>query len=152
MFLRPVPPSYDPLEWEKLPFPEKARQACLSWAMQGYGTPLAIYLVYAFKIALYVWGWLLCCGHTPGMGELADIAVWWTRPEAFQKAILWSMLFELLGLGCGSGPLTRRYLPPVGGALYFLRPGTTKLALFRRSRCSAGFAAAGSTSPSTPRR
>ena len=49
---------------------------------------------------------------------------------AFQKAILWSMLFEMLGLGCGSGPLTGRYLPPVGGFLYFLRPGTTKLPLF----------------------
>src|SRR5256885_226681 len=36
----------------------------------------------------------------------------------------------MLGLGCGSGPLTGRYLPPIGGALYFLRPGTTKLPLF----------------------
>ena len=139
MFLKPVPPPYDPLEWEKLPFPEKARQACLSWAMQGYGTPLAIYLVYALKIGLYVAGWLLCCAYTPGMGGLADIDIWWTRPEAFQKAILWSMLFELLGLGCGSGPLTGRYLPPVGGALYFLRPGTTKLPLFPTIPLLGGF-------------
>lgn len=40
------------------------------------------------------------------------------------------MLFEGLGLGCGSGPLTGRYYPPVGGFLYFLRPRTTKLPLF----------------------
>ena len=39
------------------------------------------------------------------------------------------MLFEVLGLGCGSGPLTGRYFPPIGGFLYFLRPGTTKLPL-----------------------
>jgi hypothetical protein len=39
------------------------------------------------------------------------------------------MLFEIAGLGCGSGPLTGRYVPPMGGALYFLRPGTTKLPL-----------------------
>jgi hypothetical protein len=130
MFLRPVPPPYDPLEWEKLPFPEKARLGCASWAMQGYGTPLAIYLVYLLKILLYVGGWLLWCGCTPGMGGLADLGDWWLTPVAFQKAILWSMLFELLGLGCGSGPLTGRYLPPVGGFLYFLRPGTTKLALW----------------------
>ncbi len=138
MFLKPVPPPYDPLVWEKLPFPEKARQACLSWAMQGYGTPLAIYLVYALKILLYVAGWLACCAFTPGLGELADIGSWWLRPEAFQKAILWSMLFELLGLGCGSGPLTGRYLPPVGGALYFLRPGATKLPLFPRAPVIGG--------------
>jgi hypothetical protein len=40
------------------------------------------------------------------------------------------MLFEGLGLGCGSGPLTGRYFPPLGGLLYFLRPGTTKRAFF----------------------
>jgi hypothetical protein len=40
------------------------------------------------------------------------------------------LLFEIAGLGCGSGPLTGRYVPPVGGFLYFLRPGTTKLSLF----------------------
>ena len=42
------------------------------------------------------------------------------------------MAFEAIGLGCGSGPLTGRYNPPLGGALYFLRPGTTKMPLFRR--------------------
>ena len=35
-----------------------------------------------------------------------------------------------LGLGCGSGPLTGRYNPPFGGALYFCRPGTIKMPLF----------------------
>ncbi len=39
------------------------------------------------------------------------------------------MLFEGLGLGCGSGPLTGRYFPPFGGFLYWLRPGTTKLSM-----------------------
>src|SRR5205807_1066323 len=70
------------------------------------------------------------CGFTPGMGGLHDIGSWWLRAEAFQKAILWSALFEVIGLGCGSGPLTGRYFPPFGGALYFLRPGTTKLPFF----------------------
>ena len=129
MFWRPILPPYDPLEWAKKPFPEKCRMVCSSWAMQGYGTPLGVYLVYVLKIALYVVGWAFFCRFTPGMGGLDDVASWWLRPEAFQKAILWSMLFEILGLGCGSGPLTGRYVPPVGGALYFLRPGTTKLPL-----------------------
>ena len=40
------------------------------------------------------------------------------------------MLFEVLGLGCGSGPLTGRYVPPIGGFLYFMRPGTLKAPLF----------------------
>jgi hypothetical protein len=99
--------------------------------MQGYGTPLAIYGVYALKIALYVGGWVAFCTRTTSLGPASEIAAWWSRPEAFEKAIVWSMLFELLGLGCGSGPLTGRYMPPIGGVLYFLRPKTTKLPLLR---------------------
>jgi hypothetical protein len=102
---------------------------CEAWAMQGYGTPIAVFVVYALKIALYVLGWALFCGTSPSLGGLSTLASWWLHPVAFQKAMVWSMLFEVLGLGCGSGPLTGRYFPPLGGFLYFLRPGTTKLPL-----------------------
>jgi len=105
---------------------------CQAWAREGYGAPLAVYLLYAGKLALYAGGWLLFCSLSPGLGGPASIGDWWLRPLAFEKAILWSMLFEGLGLGCGSGPLTGRYLPPIGGFLYFLRPGTTKLSLLPR--------------------
>lgn len=131
MFLKPVAPPYDPLEWAAKPFSERARMVCRAWAMQGYGTPLAVYLVYALKVIAYIAGWVLFCRFSPGMGRLGDFAEWWLRPVAFEKAIVWSMLFEILGFGCGSGPLTGRYVPPIGGALYFLRPGTTKLPVVR---------------------
>lgn len=127
--LDPEPLPYDPLEWEKLPLHERARLVCLAWAEQGYGTPLLIYAVYALKVALYAGGWLFFCTRDPALSA-ANIADWALSPLAFQKAILWSMLFEGLGLGCGSGPLTGRYVPPIGGFLYFLRPGTTKLPLW----------------------
>lgn len=127
--LDPIPPPYDPLEWERKPLPDKARMVCLSWALQGYGTPVAIYLVYLLKLAAYVGGWAFFCAFTPGLGDLSNIGAWWLEPVAFQKAIVWSLLFEVLGLGCGSGPLTGRYMPPIGGFLYFLRPGATKLPL-----------------------
>ncbi len=98
--------------------------------MQGYGTPLGVYALYAIKVLAYVGGWYFFCGFTPGFGRASGVGSWWLEPVAFQKAILWSMLYESLGLGCGSGPLTGRYVPPIGGALYFLRPGTTKLPAF----------------------
>jgi hypothetical protein len=101
---------------------------CQAWASQGYGTPLAVYLLYVAKIVAYVAAWALLCTTSPGH-ELARIGAWWADDVAFQKAILWTMLFEGLGFGCGSGPLTGRYVPPLGGSLYFLRPGTTKLPL-----------------------
>ncbi|HLT39122.1 MAG TPA: DUF3556 domain-containing protein, partial [Enhygromyxa sp.] len=131
--LDPTLPPYDPLDWEQKPFTERAKLVCRSWAMQGYGSPAAIYVVYLLKIVvLYIGGWVLWCSFTPGLGGLRNIAQWWLEPIAFQKAIVWSMTFEVLGLGCGSGPLTGRYFPPVGGFLHFLRPGTTKLALIPR--------------------
>src|SRR5258708_36790130 len=100
--------------------------------MQCYGFPPAVLARYDFKVALYVGGWIFFCGMSPSLGGLSSLASWWLEPLAFQKAIVWSMLFEVLGLGCGSGPLSGRYFPPIGGVLYFLRPGTTKLPLFPR--------------------
>ena len=126
----PVLPAYDPIAWSKLPFAERGRLVCQAWALQGYGTPPGVYIVYAIKVLFYIGMWVVFCRFTPGLGQLSTISSWWLDPIAFQKAIAWSMAFELLGLGCGSGPLTGRYNPPIGGFLYFLRPGTTKLPLF----------------------
>src|SRR5215831_19776894 len=100
--LSPSPPPYDPLEWLRKPFAERGRMVCEAWAMQGYGTPLGAYALHVVKIGLYVGVWILFVGFTPGMGGLGTLSRWWLEPIAFQKAILWSMLFEGLGLGCGS--------------------------------------------------
>ncbi|MEO6954959.1 MAG: DUF3556 domain-containing protein [Polyangia bacterium] len=116
--LQPTRPPYDPVVWRALPFAERARMVCESWAVQGYGTPVGAYVFYALKVGFYVWMWRVFTGPVP-----------WLSPIAFEKAIVWSMLFEGLGLGCGSGPLTGRYYPPFGGFLYWLRPGTTKLSM-----------------------
>lgn len=128
--LTPRLPAYDIADWRSRPFPERLQWACRSWALQGYGTPAGVYLLYLAKIAAYCAAWVWFCTFTPGF-ELGNFGSWWASDTAFQKAIVWTMLFEGLGLGCGSGPLTGRYLPPVGGALYFLRPGTTKLPMIR---------------------
>lgn len=123
----PLPPPYDPLEWQKKPFAERARMVCQAWALQGYGTPLPVYAVYVLKVIAYVAAWVWFCGRSPSLSGPG----WWLQPLAFQKAIVWSLLFEVLGLGCGSGPLSGRYFPPFGGFLYFLRPGTTRLPPFQ---------------------
>lgn len=136
--MAPLRPPYDPIAWSKAPLGERLQMVCRAWALDGYGTPLAVYLVYVVKVGLYVGGWWLACTRTPGM-PAAAITSWWLSPIAFQKAILWSMLFEIVGLGCGSGPLTGRYHPPLGGALYFLRPGTTKLPPFPRLPWLGGY-------------
>ena len=128
--LQPILPPYDIGEWQTKPFPARMKMVCQSWALQGYGTPWPIYIVYVLKILFYVWMWSVFCSFTTGLGDLRNFGSWYFEPVAFQKAVLWSMAFEGLGLGCGSGPLTGRYKPPLGGALYFLRPGTTKVPFF----------------------
>ena len=128
--ITPISPPYDPLEWENWPLPQRAKAVCEAWALQGFGAPASVYLFYLFKLAFYVGGWLFFCQMSPQLGRWDEVGLWWASPLAFQKAILWSMLFEIVGLGCGSGPLTARYLPPFGGILYALRRGTLKLPLF----------------------
>ena len=64
---------------------------------------------------------------TQGLGGLGDLSNWWTEPIVFEKAVVWTMLWEVLGLGAGSMPLTLRFSPMIGGFLYWLRPGTTRL-------------------------
>jgi hypothetical protein len=129
--LEPAALPYDIAAWRRAPFAERVRLVCQAWAIQGYGTPRLIYVAYLLKVALvYVGGWWLFCSLSPGLGDPSALAQWAFEPVAFQKAVLWSMAYEGLGLGCGSGPLTGRYRPPIGGPLYWLRPGTTKIPLF----------------------
>ncbi len=129
-FLKPTLPPYTAGTWRAADFGERAKMATHSWALQGYGTPLGAYIFYAAKALFYLGGWLYWCSHGENLGGWRTLSEWWNQPFALEKAIVWSILFEGLGLGCGSGPLTGRYVPPFGGAFYFLHPGTLKAPRF----------------------
>ncbi|BBZ44640.1 DUF3556 domain-containing protein [Mycobacterium parmense] len=126
-FMTPELPDVDPRIWRTLP--RSARRQIMSrhWVENGFGTPFAVYLFYVFKIAVYVAGAAATISLTPGLGGLWRIADWWTQPIVYQKVVVFTLLFEILGLGCGSGPLTARFWPPFGGFLYWLRPNTIRL-------------------------
>lgn len=117
-------------DWKQKPFNERVLMLCRSWAIQGYGAPVAVYSFYFLKIAFYIFMWTWFCSFSSGLGSLSTISNWWFQPEALGKAVLWSMLFESIGMGCGSGPLTARYFPPFGAVFHFLRPNTIKMPLF----------------------
>lgn len=125
--ISPTLPQIDVDEWRMLPRAERTKVLVQHWALHGFGTPKAIYVLYAAKIALYILGGLLFAAATPGVGGLGDVSDWWTLPVVFQKVVVWTLLFEVLGFGCGFGPLTMRFLPPIGTFLYWLRPGTIRL-------------------------
>ena len=69
---------------------------------------------------------------TPGIHGFFSVSDWWRDPIVFYKFVLWTMLFEVLGLGSGFGPLNLRFTPPLGSFLYWLRPGTIRLAPWPR--------------------
>lgn len=125
--IAPTLPDVDIDEWRALPRAERTKVLVRHWALFGFGTPKAIYVLYVVKIGLYILGGLLFAASTPGLGGLGDLTDWWTAPVVFQKVIIWTLLFEVLGFGCGFGPLTMRFLPPIGTFLYWLRSGTIRL-------------------------
>lgn len=126
-FIKPSIPDVDPETWRTTPWATRVQVCSRHWAEQGFGTPSGVYLIYLLKIAAYAVGAAAVIALTPGLGGLGRIADWWTQPIVYQKLVVFSLLFEILGLGCGSGPLTARFWPPIGGVLYWLRPNTIRL-------------------------
>lgn len=126
-FMSPELPDVDPHTWPTLPRAARLQVVTRHWAKHGFGTPYAVYLLYLLKIGLYVAAPAAIISLTPGLGGLSHIGDWWTQPIVYQKVIVFTLLFEVLGLGCGSGPLTGRFMPPIGGILYWLRPNTIRL-------------------------
>ncbi len=128
-FLQPNPPPFDLDEWNAKPFLSRLKPVVQDWVVNGFGAPGLIYLLYVIKLIIFVLGAaLVISATTPGIGGLGDVTDWWTQPIVFEKAVVWTMLWEILGLGSGSMALTARYNPPIGGVLYRLRPGTVRLA------------------------
>jgi Transmembrane protein of unknown function (DUF3556) len=128
-FLQPAPPPFDLEEWRAKPYLARLKANCQDWAVNGFGPPEAVFLLYAVKLVIYVVGaFAVISATTPGLGGLGDLGHSWTEPIVYQKFAVWTLLWEILGLGSGSMQLTARYGPIIGGVLYWLRPGMVRLA------------------------
>ncbi|OPX11592.1 DUF3556 domain-containing protein [Mycobacterium sp. AT1] len=126
-FLKPDLPVVDFAEWSKGTRAERIRPLARHWAEVGFGTPVVLHLFYVVKILLYVLAGGLFAVATSGIDGLTNVTAWYDEPIVFQKVVLFTMLFEVVGLGCGFGPLNNRFFPPMGSILYWLRPGTIRL-------------------------
>ncbi len=126
-FLKQDTPVIDFAEWSKGTRAQKIVPMARHWAETGFGTPVALHLFYVVKIGLYILGGWLIALSTKGIDGFTNVAAWWTEPIVFEKVVLYTMLFEVVGLGCGFGPLNNRFFPPMGSILYWLRPKTIRL-------------------------
>lgn len=127
----PVLPDLDLDVWARGSYFQRLQAMCVDWTVNGFGIPPVAYLFYAAKLLVYVGGFIVVASFTPGTGGVTDIGGWWFEPVVFQKAVVWTLLWEVLGLGCGSGPLTGRMKPPFTAVLFFARRGTVRLRPFR---------------------
>lgn len=130
-FLQPNLPVVDHEVWDHQNRQDRMRPLATHFAEFGFGSPDVVVLMYLVKMVVFVaigWAFIMT---TPGIDGWFDPASWWRLPEAFYKFALWTMLFEVLGLGCGFGPLNLRFIPPMGSPLYWLRPATIRLPPFR---------------------
>ncbi|KAA0080676.1 DUF3556 domain-containing protein [Mycolicibacterium sp. P9-64] len=126
-FLKQDSPVVDYAEWSKGTRAERIKPMARHWAEVGFGTPVVLHLFYVVKILLYVLvAWLVVL-TTNGIDGFTNVAQWYDEPIVFEKVVLYTMLFEVLGLGCGFGPLNNRFFPPMGSPLYWLRPKTVRL-------------------------
>jgi hypothetical protein len=126
-FLKQDVPVVDFDEWSKGTRAEKIVPMARHWAEVGFGTPVVLHLFYVVKILLYILGGWLVALATTGIDGFTDVGSFYAEPIVFQKVVLYTMLFEVVGLGCGFGPLNNRFFPPMGSILYWLRPNTIRL-------------------------
>lgn len=129
-FIQPNLPVVDHDRWERRSRRDRMRPLAVHYAEHGFGSPDVLIVFYFLKIVVFfAIGWALVLS-TPGIDGFFEPSAWFRHPAAFYKLALFTMLWEVLGLGCGFGPLNGRFLPPLGTFLYWLRPRTVRLAPF----------------------
>ena len=107
-------PPYDPQRLLTAPFPERVRLVCRTWASQVHPNPFIVTVMYWVKyFVLYIGGWAFFVSFDADYPGLSSPGAWAFTGAAFQRAILWSILYEIAGLGCSSGPMNARFNPPI---------------------------------------
>jgi hypothetical protein len=124
-------PPYDPQRIVDAPFPERVRLACVSWANESPNRPVVMALYWFKYFVPLIGGWVFWCSFDADNPGVLSVGAWAFTNDAFKKAMVWSIFWELAGFGCGWGPMNARFDPFFGGYRHFLRRGTTKLPLFR---------------------
>jgi hypothetical protein len=126
----PEDPDFPTMEQMlELRFADRLPLLCKQWASQHAATPFSIIVMYWTKyFLLFIGGWAFFASFSKGSATFFSFD-WFFTWASFQKAVVWCMLYELLGFGCSSGPMNGKFSPPIGGFLYFARPGTTKFSL-----------------------
>src|ERR1019366_6135707 len=87
-FIAPAPPPVDIEEWKRLGHLERIKPLAQDWAINGFGTPSFVYLLYIVKLIVYAGGGLLLISATTkGLGGLGNPSSWGTQPIVFRTVL-----------------------------------------------------------------
>ena len=91
------------------PFHERIKLVSQNWAHSSPNRPsvMALYWVKYFFVLIGVWAFW--CSFNAGYAGFSNVSEWAFTNEAFKKAMVWSMCWELFGFGCGWGPMNARF-------------------------------------------
>ncbi|WP_068400125.1 DUF3556 domain-containing protein [Kribbia dieselivorans] len=121
-------PPVDPAQFESMPFMDRIRLLATHWADYGFGSPKTFHMLYVYKLLFYIFGGIgVVALTTPGLGGIMNLGGWWGELIVYQKLMVWTILFEIMGLASSSGPLAFKFKPLIGGILYFARPNTLRV-------------------------
>jgi len=131
-FLVGEPPQVDPQTFLNEPLKDRVRKLVDHWTESGIGSPRIYHTLYLLKF-VFIWGLLglSLITWSSGLGWFWQVDQWWNEPIVYQKLIIWTMLYEAVGLGASWGPIGLNFKPMLGSITYWARPGTIRLAPFR---------------------
>ena len=127
-FTKPEFPPVDPDTFLAKPLMERMRFLAQHWTDNGFGSPRMVHAIYIAKLVLvYALGGVFVATVTSGLPAFWHVAEWWNQPIVYQKAVLWTVLLEAIGVAGSWGPLAGKVKPMTGGILFWLRSGTIRL-------------------------
>ncbi|MFI5776778.1 DUF3556 domain-containing protein [Nocardia sp. NPDC051570] len=138
-FTKPDLPQVDPETFLRRPLMERMRVLAVDWAEHGFGSPRMVHTIYIVKlVVLYALGGVVIATATSNLPAFWHISQWWDQPIVYQKAVLWTVLLEAIGVAGSWGPLAGKVKPMTGGILFWARPGTIRLRPWKWVPLTAG--------------
>jgi len=125
-FLVGTAPEVDPETFMDQPYLERTKVLSRFWIENGFGSPKAIAVMYVMKlIVFFTGGGILVATLTSHMSPWHP-SIWFDQPIFYEKAILWVVLLESLGIAGSWGPLAGHMWPFTGGWHYYSRKGALR--------------------------
>ena len=138
-FTKPDLPKVDPGTFMQQPLMHRMKVLALHWVERGFGTPRMVHVIYIAKLlTFYILGGVVIATATSHLPAFWHVAQWWNQPIVYEKAVLWTVLLETVGVAGSWGPLAGKFKPMTGGILFWARTGTIRLRPWKRVPLTAG--------------